>query len=191
MAPTSNASTRFAILGLLRLEPMSGYDVRRACQEALSPFWHESYGQCYPAIAALVRERLVRPVPNPSGARARRKVYAITPSGRRALAAWLKRAPRERPFRSELLLHLFFGDRASAADLRAHVALARADETARLDSYRALAERVRAEAKGNPSQPYWQAALRYGRLRSEAVVRWCDETLRTLPAAGAKPGRRP
>jgi DNA-binding PadR family transcriptional regulator len=186
-----SASTRFAILGLLRLEPMSGYDVRRACEEALSPFWHESYGQIYPAIAALERERLIRPAPSPSPERSRRKVYAITPAGRRALAAWLKHAPRERPFRSELLLHLFFGDAASAPDLLAHVTRTRAEETARLASYRRLEQRMRREAKDSPSLPFWRATLRYGQLRSAAVVGWCDETLRALAAPGKKKGRRP
>lgn len=185
------ASTRFAILGLLSLEPMSGYDIRRASSDALSHFWHESYGQIYPTLAALARERLIRESPRAStqpGARATRRVYAITAAGRRALAAWQKRPPRERPFRSELLLRLFFGDTRSTPTLLTHVARLKAEETARGASYRALDQRLVAEGAGSPSLPYWRATLRYGQLRSEAALRWCDET---ALAFSALPRRKP
>ncbi|MEP7028769.1 MAG: PadR family transcriptional regulator [Candidatus Eisenbacteria bacterium] len=188
MSPERNASTRFAILGLLGLEPMSGYDIRRASSDTLRHFWHESYGQIYPTLATLAREKLIRELPPARaaakpGARASRKLYAITPAGRRAFAVWQESAPRERPFRSEMLLRVFFGDAGSAHALREHVGRLAKEETARLASYRALARRLRSEAASHPSQPYWQATLRYGQLRSEAALAWCRETSRTLGKA--------
>jgi DNA-binding PadR family transcriptional regulator len=179
-------TTRFAILGLLALEPMSGYDIRRAVQETLRHFWSESYGQIYPALAALEKDGLVRLLPQAAAARksARpRKVYAPTPKGRRALAAWRKEPPVSRPFRNELLLRLFFGDGPSAPALLAHVTSLREEETRRLAEYDRLEARMLREAKAHPSLPYWLATLRYGRHRSTAVVEWCEETRRALSRA--------
>jgi DNA-binding PadR family transcriptional regulator len=180
-------STRFAILGLLSLEPMSGYDIKRAVQETLHHFWNESYGQIYPALAALEKDDLVRLHDGTAAKSARpRKVYAITPKGRRALAAWRRQAPESRPFRNELLLRMFFGDPPSAADLLAHVDRLREEESHRLAEYERLEARMLREAKANPSLPYWRATLRYGHHRSTGIVRWCEETARALRASARK-----
>ena len=165
-------TTRYAILGLLSIEPMSGYDIRRASTDALSHFWHESYGQIYPALAALEGEGLVRLLPAAKSDKRSRKVYALTAQGRRALATWRKQAPVERPFRNEMLLKLFTAD-APAVVLK-HVRLLRKVETARLEEYARIEARLAREA---PAKKLWKATVRYGVLRSRAVIAWCDETL--------------
>jgi DNA-binding PadR family transcriptional regulator len=188
MATRRTASTRYAILGLLSLEPMSGYDIRRASIDTLRHFWHESYGQIYPTLATLERERLIRPVSAAEaarsgareGTRATRKVYTLTPAGKRALAVWRKRPAASRPFRNVTLLQMFFGDAGSAKDLLAHVDRMRAEESAHLASYAVLERKLAREAATHPSLPYWRATLRYGHHRSSAIVRWCDETARAL-----------
>ena len=181
MNANRTSSTRFAILGLLALEPMSGYDIRRAVQDALRHFWNESYGQIYPALAALEKEGLVRLAPPAQAKSGRpRKVYALTPKGRRALADWRRKPPVSRPFRNELLLRMFFGDAPSARDLLAHVERLRAEESERLEEYQALEARMKKTSKDHPALPFWRATLRYGHYRSTGIVRWCDETARTL-----------
>ena len=166
-------TTRYAILGLLSIEPMSGYDIRKASTDALSHFWHESYGQIYPALAALEREGLVRLLPAAESDTRSRKVYALTAKGRRALAAWHKKAPVERPFRNELLLKLFTADEPS--DVLAHVKLLRKQETARLEEYARIEARLAREA---PARKLWKATVRYGIHRSRAIIAWCEETLK-------------
>ena len=166
-------TTRYAVLGLLSIEPMSGYDIRKASIDALSHFWHESYGQIYPALAALEGEGLVRLLPAAESDKRSRKVYALTAKGRRALAAWRKQAPAERPFRNELLLKLFTADKAS--DVLAHVKLLRKEETARLEEYARIEARLAREA---PARKLWKATVRYGIHRSRAIIAWCEETLK-------------
>jgi len=166
-------TTRYAILGLLSIEPMSGYDIRKASTDALSHFWHESYGQIYPALAALEREGLVRLLPAAASDKRSRKVYALTSTGRRALAAWRKKTPVERPFRNELLLKLFTADAPS--DVVAHLKLLRKQETARLEEYARIEARLAREA---PTRKLWKATVRYGIHRSRAIIAWCEETLK-------------
>ncbi|UCB53625.1 MAG: PadR family transcriptional regulator, partial [Candidatus Zixiibacteriota bacterium] len=47
--PRAN-KTEFAVLGLLSLSPMSGYDMKAFISQSIGYFWQESYGQLYPAL---------------------------------------------------------------------------------------------------------------------------------------------
>ena len=37
--------SKYAILGMLSIEPMSGYDIKKEVEKSISNFWTESYGQ--------------------------------------------------------------------------------------------------------------------------------------------------
>src|SRR5690349_18369884 len=103
------SSSSYAILGLLAIEPMSGYDIRKFVKEVLSNFWNESYGRIYPALAELTRQRLARRRLQRQRGKPDRHVYQITSQGRTELQAWLRRPPQPIQIRSEASLKLFFG----------------------------------------------------------------------------------
>ena len=63
-------STDFALLGLLSIEPMSGYDIRQNFQESLNFFWNESYGQIYPALKRLLARGFITAAPGGQNGRA-------------------------------------------------------------------------------------------------------------------------
>src|SRR6266508_2295617 len=107
------SSTPYAILGLLNLAPMSGYDVRKEAETSIGYFWSESYGQIYPTLRDLAAQGLIRRRPGRTSAHRDRHVYEITEAGREALALWRAEPPRDSPVRNELLLKLFFGGRDS------------------------------------------------------------------------------
>lgn len=178
------ASTPYSILGLLAIEPMSGYDIHRAANETIGHFWSESFGQIYPTLARLAKDGLVRRTAGPAPARAGRPraTYATTARGRAALAAWRKRPPALQAPRNELLLKLFFCDPRRAQDVLVHVREARAFEQARRATYRMWRGRIGREAADHPSRAAWLATLRFGELHARAVIQWCDETLRALGA---------
>ena len=58
LAP-GRSSTDYAILGMLTLRPMSGYDIRATIGESIAYFWTESYGQIYPTLKRLTKEKLL------------------------------------------------------------------------------------------------------------------------------------
>src|SRR5882724_5994643 len=94
-------STPFAVLGMLSLAPMSGYDIRKESETSIGYFWSESFGQIYPALRELKVQGLIRRRPGKSGGKRDRHVYEITERGREALAAWRADPPRETPYRNE------------------------------------------------------------------------------------------
>lgn len=183
------ATTDYAILGMLTLRPMSGYDIRAAIAESIAYFWTESYGQIYPTLRRLAKERLVTRRTEKTGERAR-NVYAISEAGREALADWLREPAVPRPPRSELLFKLFFGRQIDSEEAAQHLARFRDEQMVARVRYEAAERQLYEQQGSNPDLMYWLLTLRCGQLETEARARWADEALQILaemqtPAAKA------
>src|ERR1700757_475956 len=108
MARRTSSSTQ-ALLGLLTIEPMSGYDLGRMVRASIGHIWRESYGQIYPNLKRLKAGGLVECRTEKHPGRPERRIYSITKKGREQLARWLSLAPQPEIPRNEMLLKLFFG----------------------------------------------------------------------------------
>lgn len=174
------SQTRFAILGMLTLGPMSGYDLKKLSERSLAHFWHESFGNLYPRLGELEADGLV------TARRERRKrapdaiVYRITPRGRRVLSAWLEEPAAAERIRSELLLKVFFGAQAPVEVTIEQVASYRRHQEAVRATYAAIDLGLRDEMKMSRDAAFQLMTLRRGQLLTDARLRWCDETLASL-----------
>jgi PadR family transcriptional regulator AphA len=174
MAPRSS-STSEALLGLLTIEPMSGYDLGLVIRDSIGHFWNESYGQIYPTLKRLAAEGLVAAKRERQRGKPDRHVYSITAKGRERLAAWLSVPPQPEIPRNELLLKLFFGAQAGPGILIAYL-------KDMVDTHHALlkkfadSEREIEKNSHYPGAPYWKMAARFGQLELEAHLRWAEET---------------
>jgi len=176
------STTPYAILGLLSIEPMSGYDIRQNLRESLSHFWSESYGQIYPALKRLAAEGLIAPArAAASGARDRR-LYTLTRRGRARLRRWLAEPPRPQPPRNELLLKLFFGRLAPPGACAEHVRGLRERQEHLLALLEEIGRRLQVERRGHPDLRFWQLALDAGIAHCHSLIGWCDRTLGALDA---------
>jgi DNA-binding PadR family transcriptional regulator len=174
--PSRTNRSAYVVLGLLADGPLSGYDIKRAIDDVTSHFWRESYGQIYPVLAQLMRQRLVTRKRAGRGARPRFE-YTLTAAGRAALRAWLLESPEPESVRHELLLKLFFGKAAPASVLASHIRAFRARNQAfhatLVDGCREL------EAESGSSQ-HLRLTMLNGVYVTEARVRWADEALAEL-----------
>ncbi len=84
-----------AILGLLKQQPMHGYQLSRELGGSLGGFWRVSYGSLYPTLRRLERDGLVTPVPGESGGGRRKAVFGITEQGERAFLELLQETPND------------------------------------------------------------------------------------------------
>ena len=102
---------RYAVLGLLNRTSMTGYELTREFNSALSEFWSARHSQIYPELKALAAERLVTFKVESDGNALERKRYTITPAGRRVFLAWERTPlpPKPTP-KDEFRLQLFFSD---------------------------------------------------------------------------------
>lgn len=173
-------SSRYAILGLLSLKPLSGYDLRQLAEQSIGHFWSESYGQIYPTLKQLVKEELATRRTERNKGKPDRNVYSITSNGLSELQLWLKAPIRREKPRSELLLKLFFGTRTPLLESIQHIDRYRADHQKLLEIYAQTEKQIKKEHSGHPDLPFWLITLSFGRYRSQAFVNWCDETLNVL-----------
>jgi DNA-binding PadR family transcriptional regulator len=167
------------------VKPWTTYELAQQIRRNLRYFWAASESGLYAEAKALVRRRLARATRGRVGRR-RRTTYAITPSGRRALRAWLARTSEMPRIQSEALVKVFFCESGSPADLLATIdtieetsrsILAIGEVVARefLEGRHALMERI--HVSGLMFDFLWGWALHVERWAREAraeVRRWRD-----------------
>ena len=180
--------SRYAVLGMLSIAPMSGYDIKKRVERSVSNFWTESYGQIYPILKNLVAEKLVNKTVEKGEGKPDRHVYALTERGREELQRWLAEDVLPKAERNELLLKLFFGEEVSFATNIRHIEKYRELQHGLLARYEAIEKEIRAEYADNPNLPYWLLTVRYGQHVSRALLDWCDESLAKMKKM-AKRGR--
>jgi PadR family transcriptional regulator, regulatory protein AphA len=177
---SQGGATPNALLGLLSLRPMSGYDIRALIPQSIGHFWSESYGQIYPALKRLAAEGLVERKTEQQKGKPDRHVYSLTAAGRARLRDWLKVPVVPEPPRSELLLKLFFGAQVGPWESREHVKKFMEAQLRALEIYDATAKRLRREHAKDAQLPYCLMTLSFGRHRCAALVKWAKETLKEL-----------
>jgi DNA-binding PadR family transcriptional regulator len=181
--------TRYAVLGALTRRPMSGYELKSFFEKSVDFFWHESYGQLYPVLRSLARERLIAEVPDAAADR-RRLRFKITAAGKKELVRWLAEPARREVSRVEILLKIFFSRHAGRDVAQQQVEAYRrfyVDFLAQLDATEALLRSEHAEAD---ELPFWLLTVSYGRRTARATLDWCDEAEGVLSARAARAKRR-
>ena len=164
MQPTA---VTWAVLGLVAMEPRSGYDVKRIIDKSVRHFWAASYGQIYPELRRLEEAAWIEGDDAPRGGRSRR-VYRITPQGRQALQAWLHGHETRIELRDESLLRLFFADTLPHDNA---VALLRG----RREGYRGMLAYLRSLDDGQGKDPpFVDLVYQWGLDYCEWGIEWCD-----------------
>lgn len=177
----ATSQTRFAILGMLTLGPMTGYDLKKKSERSLAHFWHESYGNLYPRLAELEEAGLVRSRREAREGRPDAIMYTITARGRRELSAWLEEPAAPEKTRSELQLRIFFGAQAPLEQSIEQISAYREQQQALRETYASLEEGLRAEIDaGVPDAPFQMITLRRGQQLTATRLRWCREALQAL-----------
>jgi PadR family transcriptional regulator AphA len=174
--------TAYVILGMLRNEPRSGYEIKRMVDRSTRFFWAASYGQIYPELRTLADAGLVESESQPTGRR-KRTVYRLTTAGREELRSWLDRAGARLEVRDEGLLKLFF---AGAAEPGKAAEIIDAKQRLMEEKVAALREIEPLAAALASSDPFPYLVLRYGLESSEWVIDWCERARAELAGGGSK-----
>ena len=190
--------TSYLVLGLLEREgPSTPYEMERQVGATLGSFWSFPHTLLYSEPVRLVGLGLVAEEREAHGRR--RRVFAIEPAGRAALATWLDQ-PTSDPaeLRDPGLLQLFFSDLAPASS-RLHLAEQQLGlHRAKLDAYRAdrrLEGQTPKPRRGGRTLEHWRGeTLPMGIAHETAAVEFWEGVAgraRTAAATAAGPGERP
>ncbi|GAA1701559.1 helix-turn-helix transcriptional regulator [Microbacterium sediminicola] len=82
-------SLRYALLALLRVGPLSGYDLAKQFTQSVGHVWHAPDSQIYPELRKMEGEGLVEAEEQARGERGRRRMYHVTPTGDQAFLDWM------------------------------------------------------------------------------------------------------
>jgi len=174
--------TKYAILGALSHMPMSGYDFKKFSDGSIAHFWNENYARIYPVLKQMEKEGLVIKETMQTEGRPSRNMYSVTDKGKSQLNQWLLQPVEDVRPREELLLKLFFSEKVPVENLVDKIKAEKEkcqkyiEEYLRIECFLQTDETTRNER----SLPLWLATLNYGKLRRESVIKWCDETLKSL-----------
>lgn len=106
---TTMGTLRYAILGLLNQQSMTGYELTKAFETTLFEFWHARHSQIYPELKRLHQEGMVEFEITIAGTTLEKKLYSITPQGSQIFLDWLERQhPMGHTPKDEFRLQLFF-----------------------------------------------------------------------------------
>ena len=107
----------YAILGILSLRPMTGYDLKKVMQDSQFMHWSGNNNQIYKALVELLEQEYVQnEVQHQDGAPSK-KIYTITQTGREALAGWSASVPEIPECKKPFLTQLAFADALSDEEL--------------------------------------------------------------------------
>lgn len=166
-----------SILGLLTVQPMSGYELKKAVDISLSFFWAESFGQLYPQLRKLCEEGLIEKIIQAPAIERDKKTYQITQAGRDSLREWILQNPTSRPPRDELLMKVFFTTEGDPEAVKNHCRQARDEAVTLLRRYEEIDLGLRHVAVGDGKEKYWRMTLKLGISQTKNFIIWCDEVL--------------
>src|SRR5688572_29132081 len=87
--------TSYAVLGMLSLAPMSGYELTQSVDKTIAHFWTISKSQVYGELTRLEELGLVSGTDVEQERLPDKRTYELTDLGGRALDAWLESAGTE------------------------------------------------------------------------------------------------
>lgn len=175
--------TVYVILGFLNHESLTGYDIKKRIDGALSYFWNTGFGQIYPTLNQLEQKGWISKQDASNGQKLERHLYAITDSGRHVLAKWLSKPVENEQVKFEILLKLFFG---SAQPHTKNIETIQAFKTTHLEQIPTLKEfekQLRQVLPASSDHLYYLLTVLFGQKIYEAYAAWADEAIALLENA--------
>jgi PadR family transcriptional regulator, regulatory protein AphA len=166
-----------ALLGLLAVEPASGYVLTKRFSATLGRWaWHAGHTSIYPELGRLAERGLVEVTSEgPRGSR----TYALTDAGRTELRAWLLRSPGQEKVRNAQVLRMFLISTLEPADARSMLEEIAASAAAEADELRSIQEARAGEPQTGP-EGFGLLAAEFGVRYNEAVGDWARWALAQL-----------
>jgi DNA-binding PadR family transcriptional regulator len=176
-------SLSHALLGLLAVEPRSGYELTKAFASDLGQYaWQAGHTSIYPELGRLAERGLV--AVTEEGARGSR-TYSVTPEGYAELRSWLLTPGGQGKVRNEQVLRMFLISALEPADalvLLRRIAEHTAQEGAAL---RKVMDDAPSEIPAG-SEGFGYLAAEFGARQFEAVHGWALWAIEKLEA-GTEP----
>ena len=166
------------ILGLLSHEDLSGYDIKKRIDGAISFFWKGSFGNIYPALKDMENSGMI--IKNDSSVGGREKLtYHITDAGEKVLKNWLRDEQASNELRYETLLKLFFGGADSKAVAVRNIEVFEKQIENDLKILKLYCQNLENHLETEDHRYYYLTAS-FGVDTYGAYLKWCEKAKRML-----------
>lgn len=137
-------SLRYALLALLSVEPMTGYDLAKRFGSSVAFVWHAPDSQIYPELRKMAKEGLLQAEEVSWGPRGKKTQYRITDDGRAAFRTWMHEPLEYSRERDPVHLKAAYLEWAEPAAAREHMQAHIAYHTMRRDQWADMITELRA-----------------------------------------------
>lgn len=170
--------TSYAILGLLSISPMSGYDIHVAVDGSIRHFWPISKTQVYAEVTKLEQAGLIAGAAVAQQGVPDKRVFTLTAAGEQALDDWLETGETPPPqFRVPFLLKVLFAHRRDPARTAEMLSDLSEDARAEAAGFREFREALEGVDHGE----YGALAVGLGERIAEAIADWAKDAAGKLP----------
>ncbi len=186
MAATDALTTlEYALLGLVSMAPVSGYDVHKIFATTPLAHFSSSPGAIYPALKRLEQRGLLRAALDRAREARPRRVFSLTSAGEQALNAWLRQpVTREEIIRSNgapILRFSLAGGRLAADEVVAYLRGWKQVLAAYVEELRGHQAALEAAAQ---VPPHGLLALQNGLRGFECELGWIDDAMTQIRRRG-------
>jgi len=182
-------SLTYAILGILNIMPMTGYDLKhKAFDSSIRHFWPADQAQIYRSLNTLAEKGWTIVEVETQDERPDRKVYHITETGRAALQKWLTTDQAPPVLRDPFLVQLFLGPELPNEQLLALVKQQYKTHQDRLAAFQQIPIPPRESQPEDRWLGLMHLTLDFGLAFEQTYLHWlehCRETIQSLPGEGA------
>lgn len=178
-------SLPFGLLGLLKYQDSTGYDLAKMFEDSLNSFWHAQSSQIYRELNRMEGKGWVTSRNVIQNDRPNKKIYSITLDGLHVLNEWINESAVlfENPH-DPLLMRVFFGANSPEATLKTlkayrDMCLAGLEEQAK--NYQTSIDNYKSEIPdGKNESLYWQMTLDLGIVQAKANIQWAQGCIEKL-----------
>lgn len=170
------------ILGLLNHEDLTGYDIKKRIDGAISFFWKGSFGNIYPALKDMENQGLITKRELAVGGRDK-ITYHITKSGKAALKDWLREEQVSNELKYETLLKLFFSGADSREVSLRNIEVFEEQIKKDLKLLKTYSETLE-KAPDTEDHVYYSLTVSFGIETYEAYLKWCAKAKKMLGKKG-------
>lgn len=168
-------SLKYALLGMLSIRPMSGYDIKKFFDQSVGLIWNATHSQIYVQLDQMENDGLVEKRSIIQEGRPNKNLYRATDKGFRELQRWLAEPISAPDYKDEFMLRFFFSDFLDRGILKQHLLRVRELMNGRLDSLEKVTNR-----KVPPMSNITLHAARMGQRYYQMYLDWIEESINLL-----------
>ena len=177
-------SLKYALLGFLYGENMTGYQLKQYFDHSIKYFWPVSLSQIYPTLTQMSKEGLLDVEIIRRDKSLNSKVYHITAKGKEAFSKWIA-APMDIPmFRNAFLIKIFMGHLTGKDVIISQLNQQIKSAEEHLLVYQGIRKHLEEEHLSKnfmvTEAEYWMATVDYCIKFENFTVSWCKDTIKSL-----------